>query len=61
MNLIKIQELQWELNNMIDNDDDFNKIYKTSVELDLLIVQYYNEILGDNFRTNKIWCIDNAQ
>ena len=54
MNVIKIQELQWELNTMIDNDDDFNKIYKASVELDLLIVQYYNEILGDNFRTNKI-------
>lgn len=54
MNVIKIQELQWELNTMIDNDDDFNKIYRTSVELDLLIVQYYNEILGDNFRTNKI-------
>jgi hypothetical protein len=54
MNVIKIQELQWELNAMIDNDDDFNKIYKTSIELDLLIVQYYNEMLGDKFRTNKI-------
>ena len=54
MNVIKIQELQWELNTMIDNDDDFNKIYKASVELDILIVQYYSEILGDNFRPNKI-------
>lgn len=53
MNVIKIQELQWELNNMIDNDDDFNKIYKTSVELDSLIVQYYNEILGDNLEQAK--------
>lgn len=54
MNVIKIQELQWELNTMIDNDDDFNKIYEASVELDLLIVQYYNEMLGDKFRINKV-------
>ena len=45
MNEMKIQELQYELNNMIDNNADYNKIYKTSVELDSLIVEYYNEIL----------------
>ena len=46
MNEMKIQELQYELNTMIDNNDDFSKIYKASVELDLLIVEYYNEILN---------------
>jgi hypothetical protein len=45
MNEMKIQELQYELNSMIDNNVDYNKIYKTSVELDSLIVEYYNEIL----------------
>lgn len=45
MNVMRIQELQYELNTMIDNDDDYSKIYKTSVELDLLIVEYYNEVL----------------
>jgi len=45
MNVMKIQELQYELNTMIDKDDDFSKIYKTSVELDSLIVEYYNEVL----------------
>ncbi|NLL05024.1 MAG: Spo0E family sporulation regulatory protein-aspartic acid phosphatase [Clostridiaceae bacterium] len=46
MNEMKIQELQYELNTMIDNNDDYNKIYKISVELDLLIVEYYNKILN---------------
>ncbi|HHV29590.1 aspartyl-phosphate phosphatase Spo0E family protein [Acetivibrio mesophilus] len=42
----KIQDLQSELNNMIDNGDDYSKIYELSVKLDMLIVQYYNELLG---------------
>ncbi len=46
MNIQKIQELQYELNSMIDNNDDYNKIYKTSVELDTLIVEYYNDVLN---------------
>ncbi|WP_010252212.1 Spo0E family sporulation regulatory protein-aspartic acid phosphatase [Acetivibrio cellulolyticus] len=46
MNELKIQKLQYELNAMIDNDDDFNKIYETSVELDSLIVEYYNHMLN---------------
>ncbi len=46
MKEMKIQELQYELNAMIDNNDDYSKIYKASVELDLLIVEYYNEVLN---------------
>ncbi len=42
----KIQKLQCELNNMIDNNDDYSKIYKTSIELDSLIVEYYNNVLN---------------
>lgn len=32
-----------ELNESIKNNDDYNKIYKLSVELDELIVRYYME------------------
>lgn len=46
MNEMKIQKLQCELNTMIDNDVDYSKIYKTSVELDTLIVEYYNDVLN---------------
>ncbi|MEN2774082.1 Spo0E family sporulation regulatory protein-aspartic acid phosphatase [Acetivibrio clariflavus] len=52
---MKIQELQYELNSMIDNDDDYSKIYKTSVELDLLIVEYYNEVLKNKSHRQKIF------
>lgn len=45
MNQLKIQALQTKLNHMIDKGDDFSKIYELSVKLDLLIVQYYNEVL----------------
>ena len=45
MNDLKIQALQTKLNHMIDKDADFSKIYELSVKLDLLIVQYYNELL----------------
>jgi len=31
---------------MIDNNDDYSKIYKTSIELDSLIVEYYNNVLN---------------
>ncbi|AEV69005.1 Spo0E family sporulation regulatory protein-aspartic acid phosphatase [Acetivibrio clariflavus] len=55
MNVMKIQELQYELNSMIDNDDDYSKIYKTSVELDLLIVEYYNEVLKNKSHRQKIF------
>ncbi len=51
---MKIQELQYELNSMIDNDDDYSKIYKTSVELDSLIVEYYNEVLKNKSHMRKI-------
>lgn len=54
MNVMKIQELQYELNTMIDNDDDFSKIYKASVELDSLIVEYYNEVLKRNDCKRKV-------
>ncbi|ADU74298.1 MAG TPA: Spo0E family sporulation regulatory protein-aspartic acid phosphatase [Hungateiclostridium thermocellum] len=43
---LKIQDLQSQLNDMIDNGDDYSKIYELSVKLDMLIVQYYNELLG---------------
>ncbi|OPZ90710.1 MAG: hypothetical protein BWY74_02225 [Firmicutes bacterium ADurb.Bin419] len=42
----RIQQLQCELNNMIDNNDDYSEIYKTSIELDTLIVEYYNDVLN---------------
>ncbi|MFZ5986077.1 MAG: aspartyl-phosphate phosphatase Spo0E family protein [Bacillota bacterium] len=47
MNQLKIQALQTQLNRMIDNGDDYSKIYELSVQLDSLIVQYYNEILRE--------------
>lgn len=40
----EIQLLQDELNNMIDSEYDYAKIYEVSVKLDLLIVKYYNEL-----------------
>ncbi|HOM01208.1 MAG TPA: Spo0E family sporulation regulatory protein-aspartic acid phosphatase [Acetivibrio sp.] len=47
---LKIQDLQSQLNDMIDNCDDYSKdyskIYELSVKLDMLIVEYYNELLG---------------
>lgn len=49
----KIQKLQYELNSMIDNNDDYSKIYKTSVELDTLIVEYYNDILDRKGREDQ--------
>lgn len=33
-----------ELNNSIENNDDYDKIYKLSVELDELIARYYMEL-----------------
>jgi len=51
MNELKIQALQNQLNHMIDNNVDFNKIYELSLELDILIVQYYNKVLN-NRETN---------
>jgi len=47
---LKIQDLQSQLNDMIDNGDDYSKIYELSVKLDMLIVQYYNELLGGRIR-----------
>lgn len=47
MNDLKIQALQTQLNHMIDNDVDFSKIYELSLELDILIVQYYNKVLNN--------------
>lgn len=43
----EIQLLQDKLNNMIDSEDDYAKIYEISIKLDLLIVQYYDKLLND--------------
>lgn len=37
----EIYKLRTKLNESIANDDDFDKIYKISVELDELISRYY--------------------
>ncbi|MDQ2086887.1 Spo0E family sporulation regulatory protein-aspartic acid phosphatase [Herbivorax sp. ANBcel31] len=45
MTQAEIQLLQDKLNNMIDSEDDYTKIYEMSLKLDSLIVRYYNELL----------------
>ena len=40
----KICKLREKLNEKIINGEDYNIIYKISVELDELIAQYYREI-----------------
>lgn len=37
----KIKKLREKLNEYITNDEKYEKIYKISVELDELIVEYY--------------------
>ncbi len=39
----QILKLREELNNSIINGENFEKIYKLSVELDELITEYYRE------------------
>ena len=39
----QILKLREELNNSIINGEDYEKIYKLSVELDELITEYYKE------------------
>lgn len=39
----KILDLREELNNSIINGEEYEKIYKLSVELDELITEYYKE------------------
>lgn len=38
----KIRKKRDELNQAIKNNEDYDKIYKISVELDELIAQYYS-------------------
>jgi hypothetical protein len=40
---VQIQVLQNELNHLIDKGYNFSEVYDLSVELDKLILQYYNE------------------
>lgn len=45
----KICKLRDELNKSIINEEDYNIIYKISIELDELIAQYYS---GNNKKEN---------
>lgn len=40
----KICELREKLNKSIQNGEDYDKIYKISIELDELIAEYYKDI-----------------
>ena len=39
----EINELREKLNESIEKNEDYEKIYKLSTELDKLIAKYYNE------------------
>lgn len=39
----KIVELKNHLDNLIINNDNYDKIYRTSIELDKLINEYYKQ------------------
>ena len=39
----EILELRRKLNESVANGDEYNKIYKLSIELDELIAKYYKE------------------
>jgi len=39
----KIIELKNMLDNQIVNNDEYEKIYKTSAEIDKLIIEYYKQ------------------
>ena len=39
----EIKKLRKKLENEIKNNDSYDKIYETSVKLDKLIVEFYNE------------------
>lgn len=49
----KICELRDELNKKIVNGEDYNIIYKISVELDELIAEYYRESEKEKERIKK--------
>lgn len=40
----KIVELRRLLDELIINNDDYDKIYKTSTKIDKLIVEYYRQL-----------------
>lgn len=40
----EINKLRKELENSIEKNDDYEKIYKISTDLDKLIIKYYKEI-----------------
>lgn len=50
----KICELRDKLNKSIENGDDYDKIYKLSVELDELIAEYYRTYEGGKRDDNKV-------
>jgi len=41
----KINNLRNQLNFLIYNEEDYDKIYAVSIELDKLILEYYKSIL----------------
>lgn len=41
----EICKVREKLNESIENNQDYSIIYKLSVELDVLIAKYYNELL----------------
>ena len=40
----EINKLREKLNESIDKNEDYEKIYELSIELDNLIAKYYNEL-----------------
>ncbi len=43
MTIEKINSLKEKLENQVLKEDSYQKIYETSVEIDKLLVKYYNE------------------
>ena len=50
----EILELRRKLNESIEKEKNYEKTYKLSVQLDMLIAKYYNNKLNKNKDTDKV-------
>jgi len=52
----KIEKLREKLNKSIENQEDYDVIYKLSTDLDELIVQYYKQKIEINLAQRENIC-----
>jgi len=50
----EILELRRKLNESIEKEKNYEKTYKLSIQLDMLIAKYYNNKLNKNKDTDKV-------